>query len=237
MKVLALDTATGPCTVGLLDDAELVAEGASSAVNGPVRRLMPLVVEVLAQAGLKLSQVDLMAVTRGPGSFTGLRVGMATVQGLALATGIPVVAVSSLEALALQAADDAVVAPLIDARRGEVYSAVYKVEAGKPTVLAPEAALTPQAAAGRIQGPCILIGSGVEVHRETLEAALAERATLAPPALNALRAASVGRLALQRIGEAGPAVELVPRYLRAADAKPRVRGGRRVGIDKSQPDC
>jgi tRNA threonylcarbamoyladenosine biosynthesis protein TsaB len=159
-------------------------------------------------------------VTRGPGSFTGLRVGLATVQGLALATGVPVVAVSTLEALALQAAADAVVAPMIDARRGEVYCAVYRVADGRPTVLAPEAALAPGEAARRIEGDCLLIGSGVPVYEEELVAVLADRAVLVPPDLHALRAASVGRLALRRIGEAVPAEELIPRYLRDADAKP-----------------
>ena len=220
MKVLAVDTAAGGCSVALLDGEALVAEQASREANGPVSRLLPLIDELLARAGLKPSRVDLMAVTRGPGSFTGLRVGLATVQGLALATGVPVVAVSTLEALAFQAAADAVVAPMIDARRGEVYCAVYRVADGRPTVLAPEAALAPGEAARRIEGDCLLIGSGVPVYEEELVAVLADRAVLAPPDLHALRAASVGRLALRRIGEAVPAEELIPRYLRDADAKP-----------------
>jgi len=220
VKVLAVDTAAGGCSVALLDSETLVAEQASREANGPVRRLLPLIDELLSRADLKLSRVDLMAVTRGPGSFTGLRVGLATVQGLALATGVPVVAVSTLEALALQAAADAVVAPMIDARRGEVYCAVYRVADGRPTALAPEAALAPGEAARRIQGACLLIGSGVPVYKAELAAVLADRAVLAPPDLHALRAASVGRLALRRIGEAVPAERLIPRYLRDADAKP-----------------
>jgi tRNA threonylcarbamoyladenosine biosynthesis protein TsaB len=230
VKVLAVDSAAGGCAAALLDGPDRVVERASDAANGPVRRLLPLIDEVLARAGLKLAQVDLMAVTRGPGSFTGLRVGMATVQGLALAAAIPVVAVSTLEALALQAAAEGEVAPMIDARRGEVYSAVYRVAAGNPVLVAPEEALAPQTAARRIEGPCILIGSGVEVYREVLTAALGDRAVLAPSQHHALRAASVGRLALKRIAEAVPAGELIPRYLRAADAKPpagRAARGRR----------
>lgn len=220
MKVLAVDSAAGGCAAALLDGPDRVVERASDTANGPVRRLLPLIDELLAQAGFKISQVDLLAVTRGPGSFTGLRVGMATVQGLALATGIPVVAVSTLEALALQAAAEGVVAPMIDARRGEVYCAVYQAADGKLTALAPEAALVPRAAAGRIEGACLLIGSGVPIYQKELTAVLGARAVLAPPELHALRAASVGRLALRRRGEAVPAEELTPRYLRDADAKP-----------------
>jgi tRNA threonylcarbamoyladenosine biosynthesis protein TsaB len=109
---------------------------------------------------------------------------------------------------------------MIDARRGEVYCAVYRVADGRPTVLAPEAALAPGEAARRIEGDCLLIGSGVPVYEEELVAVLADRAVLVPPDLHALRAASVGRLALRRVGEAVPAEELIPRYLRDADAKP-----------------
>lgn len=220
MKVLAVDTAAGGCAAALLDGRDRVVEAAGGAADGPVRRLLPLIDDVLARAGLKLAQVDLLAVTRGPGSFTGLRVGMATIQGVALATGIPVVAVSTLEALALQADAEGEVAPMIDARRGEVYSAVYRAADGRLTALAPEAALAPRAAAGRIEGACLLIGSGVPIYQKELTALLGERAVLAPPELHALRAASVGRLALRRSGEAVPAEELIPRYLRDADAKP-----------------
>jgi tRNA threonylcarbamoyladenosine biosynthesis protein TsaB len=219
VKVLAVDTAAG-CTVALLDGETRVAEAADHAANGPVRRLLPMIAELLTRAGLELSGIDLMAVTRGPGSFTGLRVGMAAVQGMALATAIPVVAVSTLEALALQAPTEAVVAPMIDARRGEVYSAVYQVLEGKILTMAPEAALTPHVAAARIQRPCMLIGSGATGYGEVLAALLGDRAVWAPPERHALTAASVGRLALRHIGEAVPAEALIPRYLRDADAKP-----------------
>jgi tRNA threonylcarbamoyladenosine biosynthesis protein TsaB len=219
--VLALDTAAGGCTAALLDGEELIVELAGDGGQGPVRRLMPLIADLLERAGLRFSQVDLMAVSRGPGSFTGLRVGMATAQGLALATDKPVVAVSTLEALALQAGVDADVVALLDARRGEVYSAVYRIAAGDPTILAPESALAPRAAVGRCDGPCILIGSGVRAHEATLrEELVGDRAVFAAAHLHDLRAASVGRLALRRAETAVAAADLVPRYLRGADAKP-----------------
>jgi tRNA threonylcarbamoyladenosine biosynthesis protein TsaB len=237
VKVLAVDTAAGGGTVALLDGETWIAEAGGHAADSPVRRLLPLIDELLTRAGLALSGMDLMAVTRGPGSFTGLRVGLATVQGLALATKVPVVAVSTLEALALQAATDLVVAPMIDARRGEVYSAVYQIRAGEITMLAPEAALSPRAAAQRIRGSCMLIGSGVPVYEKELTTVLGSRAVLAPPDRHALTAVSVGSLALRRIKEAVSAEELVPRYLRGADAKPGAGRKRPVGVDKPLPDC
>ncbi len=220
MKVLAVDTAAaGGGSVALLDGENLLDEQVADASRSPAQRLMELVADVLQRGRTGLAAVDLFAVTRGPGSFTGLRIGMATVQGLALAAGKPVVGVSTLEALAASVDGEAVVAAMIDARRGEVYTAVYRTGARGMTVLAPEAVMPPAAAAARIVEPCWLIGSGARVYASEWKALLGGKARFAPPEIQDLHAVHVGRLALQQAGSAVAPGLLTPCYLRPADAK------------------
>jgi len=220
MRVLAVDTATAGCSVALLDGQCLVDEHTATADSSPARSLMPLIADILDRNKVRLTQMDFLAVTRGPGNFTGLRIAMATVQGLALAAGKSVVAVSTLEALAFQTAGRGTVAVLLDARRGEVYTAVYRNTATSVTVLAPEALLDPLAAAERIAPPCLLVGSGALAYQEQLKALLGEQCPLALPEAHVLHAASVGRLALRCSQTAAAPACLTSSYLRAADAQP-----------------
>ena len=127
MRVMALDTTSRAGSVALVDDGRLVDERAGDGSRTHGERLPG----ELAALGVEWSSVDVFAVTAGPGSFTGLRIGIATIQGLALVTGRPAVGVSALEALAHLAsrelADGDTIAAWIDAQRGEVYSALYLV--------------------------------------------------------------------------------------------------------------
>ena len=240
MKLLAIDTATTSCSVALVVDQAIRAERTVASGQTHNRHLMAMVAGVLAQGALRLDDVDLLAVTRGPGSFTGLRIGMATVQALALAAAKPVVAVSSLEALAVQAAvADGVVAAMVDARRGEVYSATYRVKDGQVVQLAPEAVLKPAAAVRRVPVPCRLVGSGARTYAVELGALLGAGACLAPPEMNILTASNVARLARRQADQAVAPERLVPCYLRPADAVrhrrdggPGARGGRETAYKR-----
>lgn len=131
MKLLALDTATDACTVALLIDAEVLARGVIEP-RGHAQRILPLVDELLAEAGLPLAALDALAFGRGPGSFTGLRIAAGIVQGLAFGADLPVVPVSDLAALAhgawRETGHDRVLAAL-DARMGEVYWGAFHVAA------------------------------------------------------------------------------------------------------------
>ena len=219
MKLLAIDTATTSCSVALVDDQGVRAERTVASGQTHNRHLMALVAGVFAQGALGLDDIDLLAVTCGPGSFTGLRIGMATVQALALAAAKPVVAVSSLEALAVQASvADGVVVAIVDARRGEVYSATYRVQEGQVVQLAPEAVLKPEVAAQRIAVPCRLVGSGARTYAVELGALLGAGACLAPPEMNILRASNVARVARRQADQAVAPERLAPCYLRPADA-------------------
>ena len=148
MKVLAIDTSTLTASVALVDgDAVVAAEEARTGTHS--EELMPLVARICAQAGVAARDLDAFAVGAGPGSFTGLRIGMATAKGLAFAAGRPLWLASSLAALALAAVrrgaarDGDVVIPVLDARRREIFAGWYRVAGAAIVAEAPERVLAP----------------------------------------------------------------------------------------------
>jgi tRNA threonylcarbamoyladenosine biosynthesis protein TsaB len=206
MIVLGLDTCLSSCSVAVLDGERVVAATREVMARGHQERLAPMARDVMAQASLAFDRLDRIAVTVGPGSFTGLRVGIAFAKGLALALDKSTVGIGTLEALAAEA--DGLVFPAIDARRGQLYLQAFE---DRRALMAPDA-LTAEVAAARIaelsQGrPFTLVGSGA-----ALLVDLAPSATVldAPGA----DARQVARLAQGR--SPGP---LKPLYLRAPDAK------------------
>jgi len=194
---------------GLVAEASVVSEGGHS------RWLLPAVDALLHGLGLAASSLDLFAVTTGPGSFTGLRVGLGSVQGLALASGRRCLGVSTLDVLAHTAQGSAgTIVALVDAFRGEVFSAVYDGEAR----LRRERQLgTLAATLDGLPPGTAFVGDAGTANRATIQAAVA--GALFPPTSGFL-AASLALLALRRAPEAVPPSELRPLYLRAADIRP-----------------
>jgi len=227
VKVLAIDTSTPLGSVALVADGQVRAEIAASVQARHGRVLLPHVELVLSRAGVAPEEVDLFAVGIGPGSFTGVRVGVATAKGLALATGRPLRGVISLGALArgLGAAPFAV--PVVDAHRGEVFAAAFCAPEGAlgDPVVAPFHA--PPEEAGRrlraVLGPglAVLCGDGLRRYEEPFCAALGGPFRLAPPLLDPPRAAVVAQLAEEDFARDGPSdlAALEPLYLRPSDAK------------------
>ena len=224
MLVLALETATREGSVAIRDDGVCHAHATADPGRTHAERLPGELVDALAATGRTLADVDLFAVVSGPGSFTGLRVGIAAIQGLALATGRPVVAVPTLEALAApllrQAAADALVVPCLDGQRGEVFLAAYEAEAGgSRTVIEPLSA-TPADAAERLRG-CVrgrrvtLVGNGALRYATTFEAGLGDVAICPPTEALAATAATI---AAADPGRAVAPHALRPLYLRRPDA-------------------
>lgn len=208
MKTLIIDTALGACTAVAADHSHVVAAATEDMVRGHQERLGGMVRTAMAAAHWRYDDLDLIAVTTGPGSFTGLRVGLAFAQGLGLALDRPVSGLSTLAALALDVESGGVVWALIDARRGQIYGQPF--QDGAP--LADPAALTLEAAALRMTGTQarIAVGSGAALVSVTgVEAVV--RAAPSPGAL--------ARLAADQ-----PRNEARPLYLRAPDAK--LPGGR-----------
>lgn len=216
MKVLALDTCFDACSVAVCEDRHTIAALSEPMSRGHQERLAPMAAEVMARAGLGFDALGLVAVTVGPGSFTGLRVGLAFGKGLALALGLPCVGIGALEALAASEADyeAGFIAAAVDARRGQIYLQAF---IDGRAVMAPDA-LAPEVAAARLAelwpgGPATLVGSGAGLVAAVLPGArISDR--LAPDP------AAVAKAAL-RIKAPYPPPR--PLYLRAPDA--RLPGG------------
>jgi tRNA threonylcarbamoyladenosine biosynthesis protein TsaB len=192
MLILAFDTATDVATSALVADGEVLGERTSRAVT-----LLEDVDALLRQAGARTADVEALAVGVGPGSFTGVRVGLATARGLALALGVPVAGVSTLDALAAGAPG---AVPVVDARRQEIF-----VLQGEPKVLSPEEL--------RLAPGTICVGSGAVRYRSILEAAGAD----IPPDADE-RHLPRARFHAQLAREFGSAEEVEPLYLRVPDA-------------------
>ncbi len=163
MNLLAIETTTEACSVALVHGEQLIARS-ELAPRRHTELVLPMAEALLAEAGISRHALNVIAVGRGPGAFTGVRIGVALAQGMALALDLPVVAVSSLAALALEAdadadADEAAILAVIDARMGEVYAASYRRQ-GDGSLLAlsdecvvrPEALNLPHADAWRVVG-------------------------------------------------------------------------------------
>jgi len=229
--LLAFETATRAASIALLRGGDLVAEECTTGDRSTAETLLPALDALLAGAGLTPAAVDAFAVSIGPGSFTGLRVGIATVKGLAFGTGRPVAPVPTLAALARTAPEprEAVVA-LLDARRGEVYAAGYGPSdaALLPSEFLPEGVYTAEALAGRLPRTCLLVGEGVGVCGDWLRARLGEGVQLQPSRHREPRARHVGALgaALLAAGGGVDAADVVPNYLRRAEAEVKRTGER-----------
>ena len=215
MNILALDTCLGACSVAVWTDGRALAAASEAMTRGHQERLAPMTREVMTKAGLVFADLDRIAVTVGPGSFTGLRVGLAFAKGLALALERPCLGISVLEALGRGTVRSGFAAAAIDAHRGQVYLQVF-ID-GAP-VMAPDV-LPVEVAAARLAelypgGPAVLIGSGAPLLQAALPGSAAEPDALPDPlAIAALAAAMRAPFAPPR-----------PLYLRAPDARPMNAG-------------
>lgn len=225
MRLLAIETATPVQSVALAEDDRLLAELSYEAKGQRGGLLLPAVDQVLKKAGVAARDLDAVAVSVGPGSFTGLRVGLATAKGLALGTGAALVGVPTLEALAERYGHTSVTTcALLDAYRGEVYMAVFRRNGNALERLSPDTVLAPEAvktALADVEGPVYLIGNGAARYRERLQAALGERACVTDEGLCAVpSAAVVARLGFRQFaGGNKPDAEVAPIYLRRAEAE------------------
>jgi len=222
MKILAIDTSTPSCSASLTDDDTLLAENTLVNKQTHSRHVMVLIQHILDMSGVSVSEVDGFAAVHGPGTFTGLRIGMSTVKGLADAGDKPVAGVSSLAALAWQADPSLLICPLIDARRNEVYFAHYRFEAGELKEVTPETAGSIEEAIREICSPCCFIGSGAPLYADFIREQIGGLAVFATCFNNTLRASTVAHLSCARLHNYNPARDrdcFLPRYLRPPDAE------------------
>jgi len=220
MLVLALDTTTRPGSCAVASGARILHEAVGDPSRSQAERLPAELIALLEHARVSLDDVDVFAVATGPGSFTGLRIGIATMQGLAFAAGKPLVGVSGLDALAQLGeaeADGSAIATWVDAWRGEVYAARYErgAQIQPPLVAKPGDLL-----AGSARTPTLFIGDGAQVYRGEILARLGGAARIARavhPPLAATIAITAGVTA-QR-GECPHPHAIRPLYVRRTDAE------------------
>lgn len=222
MKILALDTATDSCSVAATEDGRVAAELTIRKNQTHSRHLMELVDSVLQIAGFGAADLDGLAVSIGPGSFTGLRIGISTIKGLAHALDKPVVGVSTLEALARQCSQTSfLICPMLDARKGEVYTATYRFDADELVQQTTARAMQPEALTDHIKSPCLFIGTGARLYRQTIVAAAGNLAHFVSGGQNTIRASSVAFLSMPRFEakDTDEIANLIPHYIRKSDAE------------------
>ena len=226
MRLLAVETSTLTGAVALLDGGAVVAESRVSVAITHGERLVSAIDGVLRAARRELADVDVFAVAIGPGSFTGLRIGLSTIKGLAFATGKPAVGVPTLDALASRLPYCAYpICAILDARKNEVYTGLYRTLSGRLEILEAPRAMPPAALAEELRdgpgGPVVLVGDAVGRFGPIFSEILGGRACLAPPDLWLPSAVTVGEMASEALGrgETGDPGNLVPLYVRPSEAE------------------
>ena len=224
MKILALETSAKAVSAAVTEDGRVLASGYQDTGLTHSRTLMPIVEHIMKNAEITMAEISAVAVAVGPGSFTGIRIGVSAAKGLAFAASIPAVGVSTLAAMARNAAfADGLVVCAMDARRNQIYNALFEAKNGALTRLTPDRAIGLDELSQELRGdsrPKIVVGDGGRLCAEALAAAdVACR--LAPPHLVMQHAVSVALEAEEAARKGGlvSAQELLPVYLRPPQAE------------------
>jgi tRNA threonylcarbamoyladenosine biosynthesis protein TsaB len=219
MLLLAVDTATETGSLALVAADRVLLEYALESPNAFLTCLMPGVAAILRNAGREVADLDAVAVSTGPGNFTGLRIGLATAKTLAWSLQCPLVPVPTLEVLAAQFPFHPYpVGVVMDAKRGEVFWGLFRCAEDWPQVLEGPLRLPVEELPARLAAPLLLTGPGLEIHREALGSRLSPEIVWAPPAMRRPRASTLARLARHRLeaGLSANPAQLIPTYLRPA---------------------
>ena len=236
MKILAIESSGLVASAALMEDGTLLAEYTVNFKKTHSQTLLPMIDEIVKMIGLDLKELDAVAVSEGPGSFTGLRIGSATAKGLALALGRKIVEVPTLEALAYNLYDtDALVCPIMDARRGQVYTAVYRFTDHELVCVRGRTAESIEELTEELNAfpdeKVIFLGDGVPVFRERLGELMRKPFSFAPAHLSRQRAGAIASLGIRyyREGKAIDSAEHRPDYLRPSQAE-RVRAEKEMKV-------
>lgn len=227
MNILAIDTSSLVATVAVMNEEKLIGE---YTINSPMthsQKLMPIIDELLRGIELSMEDIDFIAISRGPGSFTGIRIGIATAKGLAHSRDIPIIGVSSLEALAYNITySRELICPIMDARRNQVYTGVYKWVEHKLINVVDEAPLSIGELMDKLkerEEKVIFLGDGLKRYKNDIVNILGDKALFAPLYVNMQRASSVAQLALDKINDdkvnTQSYLNIVPIYLRKSEAE------------------
>ncbi len=230
MKILSIDTSTATCVVGLVDGNDVMAERVDQSGRTHARHIMAMLDDTLKQAGMSLEDIDGFGVITGPGTFTGLRIGISTIQGMAYALSKPAAGITSLDALAAQAETELQhICPMVDARRQEVYYGLYELQDHGIKQTKPHQVASPASLLDQIQVPCYFLGTGARMYQQLIADALGTRATFAEAGRDRINSEVIARLArphLQRAQDQQLPV-ISPYYIRRSDAEVNAHRPRR----------
>lgn len=225
MRILALDSSGLVASVAIASEDVLLAEYTMNYKKTHSQTLIPMLNEVVSMVDLDLSEVDAIAITSGPGSFTGLRIGSATAKGLGLALDKPIIPVPTVDCLAFNLyGTDKLICPIMDARRDQVYTGLYEFADDKLAVLSPQKVVSIDEIIDEIETTgrsVIFLGDGVPIHRDRIAGKIKVKYSFAPLHMNRQRAGAVAALGLAYYKEnrMESADEHQPVYLRVSQAE------------------
>lgn len=222
MKILAVDTTSYGCSVAVVESGEVLSESHLQERETHSKHLLKQIDEVLDTAGLDIQMMDGFAVAKGPGSFTGLRIGISTLKGLAAALEKPLAGVSSLKALACGVpCCSQQICSVIDARKNEIYASFFNYTENTLTRLTGDFSITPEKLAGEIDQSTIFVGSGVEIYKNTFIKIMGDNALFLADNYNFINSVNVGKLAALDLNDnkTDDLHSLLPNYIRKSDAE------------------
>ena len=218
MKILVIDTSGPVCGTAVMDEEKVYSEFTAQNKNTHSASLMPMIEAALNAAGTEISGLDAVAAVTGPGSFTGVRIGVATAKGLAHGAGLPCIPVDALEALGASAGEfDGIVCPIQDARAGQVYGAAFR-KGERLTGDAPMKLEDYLDTVEKLGERFLFIGDGAPVHRKAITERMGEKAVFAPAYRGYLRPSAAGSIALSK-GVSTDYLGLQATYLRPPNAQ------------------
>lgn len=225
MKILGIESATVTASCAVTNDLTLLGEYSQSDKKTHSEKLMPLIVKLLEDNDIKLKEIDAIAISKGPGSYTGLRIGAAIGKSLAHAQNIPVIAVPTIDALAANVYDtDGYIVPIMDAKGGRAYSGIYKWQDEQLITIKEQFATDMEELIeiiNKLDNKVIINGDGSKVYKELLKEKVTQNVIFAPEHLNILKASSVNFIAfyLYNKGITTNAFDFAPEYLRLSQAE------------------
>lgn len=222
MKILAIDSSSVAGSVALLEDGEIKSEYITLDKRTHSETLLPLIDKLKGDAGLDLSSLDAIAITGGPGSYTGLRIGGATAKGLGLALDKPIVNVPTMEALAYNVVgSDVLVCPMMDARKNRVFTGLYKFDGEKIVTIKDQCVLTIDELVDAIDEEVIFLGDGVDAYHDLLDEKMSVAHSFADEDDNHVKASSFAYLAKVYFdeGKVMSADDFAPDYLMLSQAE------------------
>lgn len=223
MKILAIDTSSKICSVSILEDNNLIIEKHNDDEKTHSQKLMPLIDELFKESNLTLDNIDLLACSQGPGSFTGIRIGISTVKAFADVKNIPIIGVTSLESLAYNIDTDGLIATIIDAKHDNVYFALYELKDNTyKTVIVPVSDTIDNIVQllKNYSDTITFVGDGSEVHKALLSNGF-KNCSFASAKQNIQTSISIGKSAYDKFKDSNyqPEYTLSPIYLKKSQAE------------------